>query len=98
MVGLGEDHTFRVGLGHIGEGAQQLVVVAHHLTQVVGVALPIGDRLARDTRLDSGFRHGARDTSQQARIQRLRQDVVTTEGGAFQLVSRIHHIGHWLFG
>ncbi len=98
VVGLGEDDAFRVGLGHVGERAEELVVVAHHLAQVVAVTIPVGDRLARDARFDGRLGHGCRDARQEPRVEGLGQDVVAAEGGPFQLVSGVHHVGHRLLG
>ena len=98
VVRLREYHPFRVRFRHIGERAQEFIIVPHHLTQMVGVALPVGDRLARHARVDSGFRHGARYTGQQAGIERFRKDIVASESGSFQLIGGVHHVGDRLLG
>ena len=98
VVRLGEYHPFRVRFRHIGERAQEFIIVPHHLTQMVGVALPVGDRLARHARVDSGFRHGARYTGQQTGIERFRKDIVASESGSFQLIGGVHHVGNRFLG
>ena len=98
MVSFGEYHTFRIGFCHIGEAAEQFVVISHHFAQMVGIAVPVGDRLAGNTRFDSRFGNCTGNTCQQARVERFRQDVITSESRPFQLVGGVHNVGDRFFG
>ena len=93
---FGEHHALRVAAGGIAELADELVVVAHHVAELVVVGVPVGNRLAGHTAFDSGLSDGDRNVREQARIQRLRNQVFLAEGEALGVVGDVHHVGHRL--
>ena len=93
---FGEDDALRIAARHVLESADELVVVAHHVAEAVGVSVPVGDCLAGHAAFDGRFRDGDRNVGEKARVHRLRDDVVATEGETFGIVGDVHHFRYGL--
>ena len=60
------------------------------------VSVPVGDRVARYPTLDGGTSHSRRDLDDETVVDRLRDEVVWTEGEARRPVGFIHIVRHGL--
>ena len=77
-IAFSEYHPHGLAAGHIGEAADELVVVAHHFLQVLLVFVPVGDGPPGHSGAHGGLGHSRGYCREQPGIQRFGQDVVAS--------------------
>ena len=95
---LGKYDTLRIAAGGIVELTGELALLAHKLTELSGVSLPIGDGLAGYTALHGGLCHGQRDLGDETWVYGFGDEVGGTEGEVVHVVGFVHYVGNGLLG
>ena len=97
MSTLGKHHALRMSSCRCIELLRELRLLAKQHAQRVLILLPVLDVATSHTAFDGGLGNGSTHLRDQARVNRLRDEVVTAERQVVHLIDIVHHIGHRLF-
>ncbi len=93
-IGLAEHHALVGGrAGLVVDATQHLVVNAHQVAQALGIFGPVRNRTAGHSALGGRAGNGGSHRRQKARVERLRQDVVTAEGELARIIGGVDNRG-----
>ncbi len=98
LLAVGVDHPLRSTPRPLEQRLHQEAGLENPLAQPVAVLLEIGDRPDGDAGIHRRPRHRRRDLGDQARIEGLGNEIVGTEGEAFEPVGGGHRVGSGLAG
>ena len=90
---LGVNQPFRVALGHVDDRLHEHDRAVAEALQSVAISLEVLDRAGGDTAVHRGFRDGDGYFFHQARVERLRNQVVRAERQALALVGIGNFVG-----
>ena len=95
---FGKNHTLRVTTGGVVQLTGKLAFLSHQLFQVLAVSFPVRNRLAGYTRFHSSLGNSHGYFGNQARVNRLRDEIVGAEGEVVYMIHLVHHVGYRLLG
>ena len=98
VCAVGVDHSLRGAARCVVERAGELALLTHELLEAQAIGLPVGDRVARHTAGDSGLGHGYGHLGDEARVDRLGNEVIGAEGKVVDSVLAVHDVGHGALG
>ncbi len=93
-----KDDPLRLPFGFVDQAAHDLLGAALQRLQRFAVFFHVLDRQPGDAAVHRGLRYGRRYMQQNARIERLRNQVLAAEGDDFVAVGAAHRIGDVLLG
>ena len=98
VFALGVGDALQVGLGGGKHRAHKHAGLVDKARQAFAIRLDIGNRARGHARLGRSLRHGGRNTQNQARVKRRRNQIIRPKAQLFADVGRGHFGAHFFFG